>query len=137
MESIRLTSKQEKFAVELAAGVDDNNQPISQAEAYRRAFDCLNMTDKSIHETASKLASNPKIASRIKELRDVTAQKAMITVETLLNELEEARQAALLAETAQASAAVSATMSKAKLLGLDKQLVDVTHRVVDDGSNEW
>lgn len=137
MESIRLTSKQEKFAVELAAGVDDNNQPISQAEAYRRAFDCSNMTDKSIHETASRLAVNVKVAARVKEIRDANAQKAMITIETLLNELEEARQAALLAETAQASAAVSATMSKAKLLGMDKQIVDVTHRVVDDGSNEW
>lgn len=49
-----------------------------------------------------------------------------ITVDTLLAELEEARQAALGAETPQTSAAVSATMGKAKLLGLDKKIVELT-----------
>ncbi|RIQ42397.1 terminase small subunit, partial [Bordetella avium] len=34
------------------------------------------------------------------------------------------RQAALSAETAQSSAAVAATMGKAKLLGLDKQVIE-------------
>ena len=37
--------------------------------------------------------------------------------------------AALAAETPQASAAVGATMGKAKLLGLDKQIID--HRSAD------
>lgn len=134
---MKLTSKQERFAVEVATGVDERNQPISQAEAYRRSFEAGKMADKTVWENASRLFNNGKVAARIKELRDATAQKAMITVETLLAELEEARQAALCAETVQSSAAVSATMSKAKLLGLDKQLIDVTHRVVDDGSNEW
>ena len=49
-----------------------------------------------------------------------------ITVDTLLAELEEARKAALCAETPQTSAAVSATMGKAKLLGLDKKIVELT-----------
>ena len=40
--------------------------------------------------------------------------------------MEEARQAALTAERPQSAAAVAATMGKAKLLGLDKQIVEVT-----------
>ena len=44
----------------------------------------------------------------------------------LLLELEEARQCALAAETPQTSAAIGATMGKAKLMGLGKQLIDVT-----------
>jgi hypothetical protein len=39
--------------------------------------------------------------------------------------LEEARRIALGAETPQTSAAVSATMGKAKLVGLDKQILDM------------
>ena len=54
-----------------------------------------------------------------------------ITVDTLLDELEEARKAALDADTAQSSAAVSATMGKARLLGLDKKIVD---HMSSDGS---
>lgn len=55
-----------------------------------------------------------------------------LTVGDLLAELEEARQAALGAENPQSSAAVAATMGKAKILGLDKQIID--HRS-SDGSH--
>ena len=47
-----------------------------------------------------------------------------ITVDTLLLELEQARKLAL--DTKKAAAAVTATMGKAKLLGLDKQIVELT-----------
>ena len=47
-----------------------------------------------------------------------------MTVGDLIKELEEARQAGL--EFGSASAMVAATMGKAKLLGLDKQLIDIT-----------
>jgi hypothetical protein len=45
-----------------------------------------------------------------------------LTVEDLLRELEEARQLAISTEAP--APAVSATMGKAKLLGLDKQVID-------------
>lgn len=137
MNAVKLTAKEEKFCLEVATGVDEFNKPISYAEAYRRAYNSGKMKSDTVDVKASQMMAKDKIAVRVRELRDTTARKAMITVETLLVELEEARQAALCAETVQSSAAVSATMSKAKLLGLDKQLIDVTHRVVDDGSNEW
>ena len=47
-------------------------------------------------------------------------QRHKLTIDDILQELEDARQKALKAETPQCSAAISATMSKAKLLGLDK-----------------
>lgn len=137
MNAAKLTAKEEKFCLEVATGVDEFDKPISYAEAYRRAYNAGKMKAGTVDVKASQMMAKDKIAVRVRELRDTTAKNAMITVESLLAELEEARQAALNAETVQSSAAVSATMSKAKLLGMDKQLVDVTHRVVDDGTNEW
>ncbi|MDG6264490.1 terminase small subunit, partial [Glaesserella parasuis] len=52
-----------------------------------------------------------------------------LTVDDLLDELEVAREKAL--EREQLSVAVSATMGKAKLLGLDKQVINHTS---SDGS---
>lgn len=58
-------------------------------------------------------------------MRGEIKQRHNVTVDSLLAELEEARQA-LSAETPQSSAAVAATMGKAKLVGLDKQIIDHT-----------
>lgn len=65
------------------------------------------------------------VAARVAELQALNAKRNQITVDTLLAELEENRQAALCAETPQAAAATAATMGKAKLLGLDKQIIDL------------
>lgn len=51
-------------------------------------------------------------------------ERFMVTVESLLEELEEARTAALGAATPQCGPAVAATMGKAKLCGLDKQIIE-------------
>lgn len=131
MTEYKYTAKEEKFCLEVATGVDDFQKPISYSEAYRRAYNHAGMSEKTVMEKASLMMNKDKIKARVTELRDTTAKKAMITVETLLAELEEAREAALTAETVQASAAVTATMSKAKLLGLDKQIIDHTS---SDGS---
>ncbi len=69
---------------------------------------------------------NAKIVARLAELRAPVIKKAQITVEDLLRELEEARTVAMTCETPQSSAAIAATMGKAKLLGLDKQIVELT-----------
>lgn len=112
-----LTQKQENFAryyVELG----------NASEAYRRAYDASGMKDGSIQVEACKLLAGPNVSQRVEELRMEAAQRHRLTVDDLLNELEEARIAALTAETVQASAATGATMGKAKLLGLDKQIID-------------
>jgi hypothetical protein len=56
------------------------------------------------------------VAARLRELQEVTAAKAEVTRESILAELEEARLMAK--DNGQPAAAVSASMGKAKLVGL-------------------
>lgn len=114
----KLTDKQERFCQLYIETTD-------ASEAYRGAYDAKRMKPNTVNRKASELKKQPQIDARIKELQGEHREEHGITVGTLLDELEEARQAALTAETAQASAAVNATMSKAKLLGLDKQIIDL------------
>lgn len=114
-----LTEKEEMFArafIELG----------SQSDAYRKAYKIGSMSDRVITSKAYEVAVKPHVSARIEELRDAAKERNQITVDTLLKELEENRQAALCAETPQAAAATAATMGKAKLLGLDKQIIEHT-----------
>ncbi len=114
-----LTPKQEAFAL---AYVETGNA----SEAYRRSYNAEKMKPEVIAVKASELLAHGKVSVRVKELQAAHAQRHQVTVDDLLAELEQARQAALTAETAQSSAAVAATMGKAKLLGLDKQVIEHT-----------
>lgn len=114
-----LTIKQEKFA-QLVVELGDNSK------AYRGAYDASRMKPETVHRSAKALMDNPKVAARIDELRAEAAKAHRCTVDSLLRELEEARTVALSCETPQSSAAVAATMGKAKLCGLDKQLVELS-----------
>ncbi|CDQ53006.1 TPA: terminase small subunit [Klebsiella pneumoniae] len=120
----RLTPKQEAFC---QAYIETGNA----SEAYRTAYAADKMKPESINRKAKELLDNGKIAARVAELQGEIKQRHNVTVDSLLAELEEARKAALAAETPQSSAAVAATMGKAKLVGLDKQIVDHTS---SDGS---
>lgn len=72
---------------------------------------------------ASRLHRRPGVEERIAELMAEAAVQVGVTIDDLVKELEDARLKALGATTPQAAAAVSATLGKAKLLGLivDKQ----------------
>lgn len=94
------------------------------SEAYRQAYDAENMSPGAIKTEASLMLKNPDIALTLQSLQAPKMMRAIITRDDLIAELEEARQAALCAETPQAGAATSATMGKAKLLGLDKIIID-------------
>lgn len=115
----RFTEKMELFCL---AYIETGNA----SEAYRRSYNTANMADKTAQREGYNLLQNPLVQARIEELRTKVMERHEITVDTLLVELEEARKAALGAETPQTSAAVSATMGKAKLLGLDKKIVELT-----------
>lgn len=115
-----LTLKQEAFC---QAYIENKG---NASEAYRTAYATGKMKLESIHVNASKLLADTKVALRISELQQEHRNKHDVTVSGLLEELEEARQKALTAETPQASAAVAATMGKARLTGLDKVLIDLT-----------
>lgn len=123
-----LTPKQEKFCM---VYIETGNA----SEAYRQAYDCKNMTSQSIGRKAKEMLDNGKISAHLEKLREPIKKRHAITVDSLLEELEEARQLAI--QTAKAAAMATATMGKARLLGLDKQIVENTHKVVDSGKVEW
>lgn len=117
-----LTPKQEAFCL---AYLETGNA----SEAYRRSYSAEGMKPETVARKAKELLDNGKITARLEELRKPIAERHKITVDTLLAELEEARQLAL--STDAPAPAVSATMGKAKLLGMDKQIIDHTS---SDGS---
>lgn len=67
-----LTVKMEKFAVCLAQG-------MSQADAYRFAYDAENMADKTIWEKASVLASDGKVSERVEALLEEAAAEVRLS----------------------------------------------------------
>ena len=114
----KLTPKQEAFAM---VYVETGNA----SEAYRTAYDVDNNTsNNSISVEASKLKNNPKITLRIEELQELAQERHSITVDSLTDELENARLTAC--EAGQASPMVAATMGKAKLHGLLTDKAEVT-----------
>lgn len=113
----RFTDKMELFCL---AYVETGNA----SEAYRRSYNTSSMADKTAQREGYNLLQNPLVQARIEELRIKVMERHEITVDTLLAELEEARL--LGKQTGKASAMVTASMGKAKLLGLDKQIVELT-----------
>lgn len=65
---------------------------------------------------AARLNANEGVRARVYELQSKTAKRAIVTVDSLTEELEEARSMAVTEK--QSSAAVAAVMGKAKLHGL-------------------
>lgn len=112
-----LTIKQERFC---KAYIETGNA----SEAYRRSYDAENMKTETVNRTAKELLDNRKIAARLDELKAKHSERHKVTVDSLLRELEEARE--LAKGVNQFSVAVSATMGKAKITGhiVDKQMVD-------------
>lgn len=69
-----LTAKQELFVQKIIEG-------YSQADAYRSAYSCKNMSDNSIYVNASKLMADAKVAQRVKELRGQLAKPSIKTAQ--------------------------------------------------------
>ena len=77
-----LTPKQEVFVQGIIKG-------LSQADAYREAYDCKRMSDNAIYREASLLVANPKVAKRITELREHLATPNIMTAQKRLEWLTE------------------------------------------------
>lgn len=67
----KLTEKQEKFAQNVGAA------GLSQAEAYRRAYEPKKMSDEAIWTQASIIAKKPMVAQRIMELKETRVATAV------------------------------------------------------------
>jgi hypothetical protein len=96
-------AKHERFAQELAKGK-------SATEAYKNAG------YKPNRKNASRLMANEDIKGRLAELQGRAADKAVVTVESMIEEADRIQRAAV--EEQQYSAAVSALIAKANLAGL-------------------
>lgn len=127
-----LTPKQEAFCL---AYIETGNA----SEAYRRAYNAEKMKTEVIAVKACELLKSGKVAVRVSELQASAVKRNEITVDDLLAELEEAREAALGGAIKQSSAAVAATMGKAKLLGLlvDKVAANVVTQALPTSVNEF
>ena len=72
---------------------------------------------------AARLSANEHIKNRVKEIPAVGAERAAVTVQSLIEEAEDARIKAMESPNG-AAAAVSAITAKAKLAGLWREKVD-------------
>lgn len=70
-----LTPKQDKFAQAIAL------EGMNKSDAYRSAYDTSRMTDKTVNEKASLLASNDKVRARIKELTEQAVSPKIISAQ--------------------------------------------------------
>lgn len=104
-----LTPKQEKFCQGIVKG-------LSQADAYRDAYNCKNMSDDAIYREASLLMNSPKISQRVNELRGEVTQEIKFTVADALKEFNEAQENLRLQNNWVGFGKI--TTEKAKLLGL-------------------
>lgn len=75
-----LTAKQEKFVQNIIDG-------MSQADAYRNSYDTNRMTDKTIHEKASRLMADDKVRARLQELRDQMMKPSIMSAQERLEYL--------------------------------------------------
>ena len=110
----KLTVKQEGFC-------KDYIEIGNASEAYRRNYNTSKMLPDSINNKAYELLHNVGITSRIGQLQQRLQKKFEVTVESLTKELEEDRQ--LARDLGQPGAAIAALNVKARIHGLDKQVM--------------
>jgi len=75
-----LTPQQEKFAQEVA-------KTKSLADAYRASYKADRMAAKTIHENASRLAADSKVAARIATLQAAAADRAELDAAEIVREI--------------------------------------------------
>lgn len=119
----KLTAKQEQFCQEYL------KNKCNASEAYRQSYNCEKSSDQVIWNEACVLMHNHDVAIRIQNLQAEAAKRNEVTLDSLTEELNEAKEFAY--QEKQTSAAVSAIMGKAKIHGFDKQIIggDVNHVV--------
>lgn len=111
-----LTAKQELFVSAYCANGFNATQAAIEA----------GYSPDSAREIGCENLTKPAISEAIDSYKLSIKKNHGITISGLIEELEEARLAALNAATPQTSAAVAATMGKARLAGVDKQVVEMT-----------
>lgn len=103
------------------AVVYDTKREKTRTQHYRDIFGTT-AQDSTVTVSASRLWTSKVLQAYVEELRAEIRERYMVTVESLIEELEEAREIAK--EDRVPTAMVSATMGKAKIAGLDKQIIE-------------
>ena len=90
------------------------------SEAYKRAYNS-HAKPNTLHRKANELLKHPVIKKEVQTMQAQARERNQVTIDNVVDELEEARQIAK--QSGNAAAMVSATLGKAKVLGLvvDKQ----------------
>jgi len=84
--------------------------------AYRQSYDCVSSSNSTTHRRAKELLDNGKVGARINELQKGHRLRHRVTVDEIAEQLDQDREFARLQNNA--SAALSATIGKARLYGL-------------------
>lgn len=133
-----LTPKKEAFAQAVASG-------MTQADAYRTAYNAENMKPETIASKASILMADGNVRARVDELRAPIAEKAQITLESHLDDLLRLRRMA--EDNNDIKAAISAEIARGKAAGIVVDKKEITGKnggpieqktsVAIDSTKEW
>lgn len=104
-----MTPKQERFCQAIVSG-------LSQADAYRMAYDAENMKPETVQNKAYLLMRRDEVRVRIEELRKPVVEKLQYGLEQAMNEAAEAFSVAK--EKENGGAMVAAVQLRARLNGL-------------------
>ena len=114
-----LTPKQEKFAQVVASG-------MTQADAYRVAYNAGNMKPETIQKRASELMSKGEISGRVRDLQEEGAKIAVYTLAEHLSRLDKLSRGA--ESEGKFAEAVKAEELRGKAVGFytERQQIDHT-----------
>jgi hypothetical protein len=115
---ITLTYQQEKFAQGVVKG-------LTQSDAYRAAYKTGNMKVDTIHQAASRLVADSKVAARLAELRTPVAERVDMSIQAHVSRLANIRDAAL--EAGDHGPATRAEIAIGQVAGLYIQKLEVTN----------
>ena len=97
-------------------------QALAKGETNDRAYELAGY--EADRGNAARLTANDSISARLKELQEQVAERTMDTIESIIDELNTLKDAAM--ENNQLSVGVSAIMGKAKILGFLKDKHEIT-----------
>ena len=105
------------------------------SDAYRAVSpNSKDWTRSALWVTASKMMAKPNVDLRISELREKSAERAVVSVQSIADELDKGIEQAYL--TNQMSAYVTGVMGKGKLFGLLTNKKETSPGLLDDLSHE-
>ena len=115
-----LTAKREAFCQAIVSG-------MSQADAYRKAFDAQAMKPATVQKRASELMANGEVRGRVEEIRKPVVEAVQISLEQHLRDLKDLRDKAQSAD--KWGPAIVAEIARGKASGLYVESVKIDANV--------